>query len=493
VAVEVVHPVNLKVATENPDIYLGCERCTRAFESVWDSNLTFIQTIIAGDAWGRVSVPIIEKEPHTAIVLVAALVTINLGVLNLILTVIVNAAQEARNSDEKLLAQERTTKYKKLRRRLLRICALLDEDKDGIISLDDMYKALDTNAEFRASLEAMDIGRDDMEIFFSFIDIDGSGDVTYSEFVEQVFKMKSQDSVAMIVSLKGMIAQLNHKMAESCQVLGQNVQYMSRNVRRLLENSRHDGRRPSGVGLGDESTTPFAVPSSRPAQLASSASAATLGGLSDGGDPGSMCHVLGGAATGGAVTSQSFADQGSLVPGGAGSVQASHTVTQAFGPAATGDAPRGGAGSPAIGESMQKSMSLKSQPGHRSLKQFRLQVADMRMRLDNELATFVEDVMGRIESQVIARMEEPSPKPHYRAGSKSVLPQTTETAEEAVAGGKSCSDPANRAEGLEVRALDAQRSRHIDLDDEHRTTLAGDPGSGRLASERQNDQTSFSC
>ena len=35
--------------------YDGCDRCPDAFASVFDSLLTFIQTILAGDSWGQVS------------------------------------------------------------------------------------------------------------------------------------------------------------------------------------------------------------------------------------------------------------------------------------------------------------------------------------------------------------------------------------------------------------------------------------------------------
>eukprot|EP00971_Amphidinium_carterae_P078327 1549487-Amphidinium_carterae.1 len=46
----------------------------------------------------------------------------------LLVVELLHGSNEARMSDEKLLAQERGEKYRKLQRRLLRICSLLDED-----------------------------------------------------------------------------------------------------------------------------------------------------------------------------------------------------------------------------------------------------------------------------------------------------------------------------------------------------------------------------
>merc|ERR1719428_2815072 len=90
ILVELVHPVNKTVAETG--IYEGCERCARAYESVMASNLTILQTIIAGDSWGIVSLAVIEESPLTIVVFVGVLVSINFGVLNLILAVIVKVA-----------------------------------------------------------------------------------------------------------------------------------------------------------------------------------------------------------------------------------------------------------------------------------------------------------------------------------------------------------------------------------------------------------------
>mmetsp|Transcript_16069 Transcript_16069/g.36877 ORF Transcript_16069/g.36877 Transcript_16069/m.36877 type:complete len:693 (+) Transcript_16069:97-2175(+) len=397
VAVEVVHPINLDVVEKYPHLYEGCDRCSRAFESVWSSNLTFIQTIIAGDSWGTLAVPIIEEAWYTGLILVSALVTINLGVLNLILTVIVNAAQEARMSDEKLLAQERGEKYRKLQRRLLRICSLLDEDQDGVISLDDMYKALETNPEFRASLEAMDIGYDDMEIFFSFVDTDGSGDVTYSEFVEQVFKLKSQDSVAMIVSIKGLIAQMNKNMGQNIKDLQDHMSYIARSMRRSGVVSSIPPRivaMPADSFDVDRQAVEEVSRSVAPTKQPSDAMSIGYVGSDE-------------------TQDSSWKKTGSELLFGKSRSQTAAPVR----PWAVGQTPR------CISDKDLGSQGSRSGPSKNStsLVNLKQQVSDMRVRLDNDLAVFVEEVMSKIEGQIIARLEEPQTYANKKAAPSSDL------------------------------------------------------------------------
>merc|ERR1719401_164931 len=110
-------------------MYVGCDRCPYAFSSVSQAVLTFFQQIIAGDSWGQVSVPIIEQNPWTVLFFVGVLVSINLAILNLILAVIVEGAQEARQNDQHLLATIKQRQYDTTAQQLYRICEEMDLDK----------------------------------------------------------------------------------------------------------------------------------------------------------------------------------------------------------------------------------------------------------------------------------------------------------------------------------------------------------------------------
>ena len=42
------------------DTFQDCEQCLRATSSVMDANLLLFKTVIAGDSWGTIAVPVIE-------------------------------------------------------------------------------------------------------------------------------------------------------------------------------------------------------------------------------------------------------------------------------------------------------------------------------------------------------------------------------------------------------------------------------------------------
>jgi len=61
VAVEFIHPLVQRLEQEGA--FDDCQHCARAYRSVMGANLTWCQTIIAGDSWGQYSLPVIEAHP----------------------------------------------------------------------------------------------------------------------------------------------------------------------------------------------------------------------------------------------------------------------------------------------------------------------------------------------------------------------------------------------------------------------------------------------
>ena len=76
---ELLHPIASRLTFD------GCDRCAAGFETIFAAALTLFQQIVAGDNWGQISIPVVEEEPLTAILLFSMLITISLGMLNLIL------------------------------------------------------------------------------------------------------------------------------------------------------------------------------------------------------------------------------------------------------------------------------------------------------------------------------------------------------------------------------------------------------------------------
>ena len=77
--VEIIHPLSM----DSP-----CERCQQATSSVMDANLFLFQTVVVGDNWGEVAIPVINRSPPSVWLIVGAYLSIAFGLLNLIIAVV---------------------------------------------------------------------------------------------------------------------------------------------------------------------------------------------------------------------------------------------------------------------------------------------------------------------------------------------------------------------------------------------------------------------
>ena len=136
-AVELFNPITSRL--EFPS---SCDRCSRGFGSVASAGLTFFQQIVAGDSWGTISVPLIEKAPWTGPILFLVIISISLGVMNLILAVIVERATEARDNDHDQRIKKKEAERSKSMVDLAVLCANMDKNSNGLVSLEEMVSWL---------------------------------------------------------------------------------------------------------------------------------------------------------------------------------------------------------------------------------------------------------------------------------------------------------------------------------------------------------------
>jgi hypothetical protein len=191
-AVEMIHPLMAEVAKKS-GAWDKCERCPRSFTSVMESNLTFFQTIIAGDSWGLVAIPVMEQYPLTAIIFVGSLFTLLVGILNLIVAVLVDTAAEARASDTAALALEAKKTEKKERIYLEKLFLQMDADQSGVLTFDELQYGAQNVHEFKQMLRVMDISGEDLHTLFNMLDEDGSGEIHSAAFIEHLYRLKCGD------------------------------------------------------------------------------------------------------------------------------------------------------------------------------------------------------------------------------------------------------------------------------------------------------------
>jgi len=213
VSVQSLHPVAKDIHLE-AGFNEECVRCHVAFSSVTRAMVTWFLLVFCGELWSDLAVPILEKLPASALVFISAFITINLGMLNLILTVIVDRASEARADDENEKVLEKKSEFNRASNKLMKLCIEMDEDNSGELTLEELETGYEKNPDFVATLRVMDVGKDDIKTVFAILDEDKSGTVTYDEFVDQLHKMKSQESHTLLVFIKHYITDVRLKVTE---------------------------------------------------------------------------------------------------------------------------------------------------------------------------------------------------------------------------------------------------------------------------------------
>eukprot|EP00927_Polykrikos_kofoidii_P022926 TRINITY_DN21265_c0_g2_i1.p1 TRINITY_DN21265_c0_g2~~TRINITY_DN21265_c0_g2_i1.p1 ORF type:complete len:681 (-),score=107.41 TRINITY_DN21265_c0_g2_i1:247-2238(-) len=191
IAVEVIEPINRNLAAE--DTYPDCARCHRAFSTVMSSNLTFFTSILAGDSWGQVAVPIMEREWWTAFIIVTAFLVVELGLLNVVVAVVVDRQAQAREEDKALQYAMKKEQSDASYRHLINLFKSMDDDNSGTLTLNELEESFAEHVEFQDMLRFMDICGDDLPIVFRMMDRDGGGKVDYEEFVKLLHNLRTLD------------------------------------------------------------------------------------------------------------------------------------------------------------------------------------------------------------------------------------------------------------------------------------------------------------
>jgi len=233
VAVHVVQPLNEKVASTGA--YDGCGRCPRAFQTVMDANLTFLQTIVAGDSWGQVSIPIMEMFPWTAVLFSSMLVMITLGVMNLILTCIVDKAMESRENDKEYQLEMKRRNFETALQEMVGIWKSLDQDGNGLLSRDELQDGFNNIEAFAKIIRALDLRRHDIERLFQMMDKDGSERVDYEEFVLCLHQLEFQNPRTATLLMQHDLQTLKCEVDRICCKLNDTSNHLHTETASLME------------------------------------------------------------------------------------------------------------------------------------------------------------------------------------------------------------------------------------------------------------------
>lgn len=134
--------------------------------------------------------------------------------MNLILAVIVQRAAEARETDRELKhADEKRTRIRE-KLELLRLCALSDEDENGVLSLDELLAAYDSLPHFGQRMSMLGVCRSDLTTLFHVLDEDDSGEVGYLEFVDNIYGVDHKNDPVLVNTFQFAADDMMEKAAE---------------------------------------------------------------------------------------------------------------------------------------------------------------------------------------------------------------------------------------------------------------------------------------
>ncbi|CAJ1362216.1 unnamed protein product [Effrenium voratum] len=193
ISVELLHPIASRLS------FGQCARCPQSFDSIFSASVTLFQQIVAGDNWGQV---------------------------------IVERAAEARENDHEAKIKKKQAERARSMEDLASLCASMDVNNNGLISLEEMLKGYDEVEEFKKLMEAMDLKRDDMAMGFNVLDSESTQEVPYLEFCQHLGSFFKRDPVIMHSLVKYSVMELRKVVEQDVVRL---LQEQSEMLKSLLE------------------------------------------------------------------------------------------------------------------------------------------------------------------------------------------------------------------------------------------------------------------
>lgn len=210
--VEVVGPIK--------DVDYGANTfCNDAFSSVQMCMLFFFQTVFAVDSWGACSTPLIQHSWWTIVIFGGALITMQLGLTNLLLSVIMEKATAAQMLDaERKKEEEAELRRQRIQKLYHVIVDQLDEDGSGSLSMQELEEGLKSHPELTTLLDQLEVRPKDFGEMVALLQ-DDEGNASIDDIVASVGRCADEDLPRQILLVGLQIFNLRRSVQQSVDML----------------------------------------------------------------------------------------------------------------------------------------------------------------------------------------------------------------------------------------------------------------------------------
>eukprot|EP00416_Gambierdiscus_australes_P024312 CAMPEP_0171079590 /NCGR_PEP_ID=MMETSP0766_2-20121228/15349_1 /TAXON_ID=439317 /ORGANISM="Gambierdiscus australes, Strain CAWD 149" /LENGTH=290 /DNA_ID=CAMNT_0011536789 /DNA_START=69 /DNA_END=941 /DNA_ORIENTATION=+ len=175
------------------------------------SLLALFMSISGGVSWWVIVKPLMQVSPIYVSLFLLYIVTLMVGVLNIIAGIFVETATDAAIKDREAVANEEMNKNEALMKGLEELFDEFDEDKTGTISW-QRFEELTKRNEVRAFLASLELDVWHAQEVFKLIDANDNGFISIDEFVVGIMRLKGQAKRTDVHSLMFEISRVLKKL-----------------------------------------------------------------------------------------------------------------------------------------------------------------------------------------------------------------------------------------------------------------------------------------
>jgi len=197
------------------EAFEGDINAEKYFGDVPKAMFTLFQ-VITLDSWSEIARPLMKKSSIIAPFFVVVIVVVTIGLLNLIVAVVVDAAFDRAKQDEALLAAQKHGQMMKDIKELESLFHDIDKDGSHMLSKSEYDSALVDNEDVRNKFEVLAIEPSEYEDIWNLLD-EGTGEVEVGSFSELLRALKGEAKAKDTFRVLRKIHQMNIQLARLSQ------------------------------------------------------------------------------------------------------------------------------------------------------------------------------------------------------------------------------------------------------------------------------------